>query len=58
MEDFFGGNQILKVASQEVETKVELQATSEVHKGENLKQTLEGDTFWRLDRELERHSLA
>jgi len=41
-----------------VETKVELQATSEVHKGENSKQTLKGDTLWRLDRELERHSLA
>jgi len=41
VEDFFGGNQILKVASSEVETKVELQATSEVHKGENSKQTLE-----------------
>jgi len=26
-----------------VETKVELQATSEVHKGENSKQTLEWD---------------
>jgi len=32
VEVLFGGNQILKILSYEVQTKVELQATREVHK--------------------------